>query len=70
MTAQESQGWRNWLLPCDSTGSHIVSTALFLNLNLSFLTGFRYFSYQAATQYCPREAEWTPIQTLYFQKYF
>ena len=32
-----------------------------------FLTGFRCFSYQVATQYCPHETGWTPFQTLYFE---
>ena len=68
-TAPKSQDRLKPLLSGGSTGDIVVSKALSLNLNFSFLNRFRYFSYRVAT-HCPYEFGWTPFQTLYFKNNF
>ena len=53
-TALKSQDRQKWLLPDSSTGDLVVSKAYPSTLFSAFLTGFRYFSYQVATQLASR----------------
>ena len=68
-TALTNQERLKRLLPDGSTEDFVVSKALYLNLNFSFLKRISLHLNQVANQ-CALEAGWTPFQTLYFQNKF
>ena len=55
---ERNQGRLKQLLPYGSAGGYVVSKALSINPNFSFLNRISPLLNQVVTQYCPHEARW------------